>query len=170
MNDLAQARDTTLALHSFEKSHRSLLAVPMMVAPGLHAVLELFDKQTGPFTDDDVRLVQPAAELGTELLRQALGQKQMHRLLFDAVAAALGASADVVDTLPGTPAQRLSQPPPPQVLDQLRQGWTRPAPIDHGAEQSLRLAEAIRVLALKYGHSGPRPLPATGAEHATAAR
>ena len=47
MNDLAQA-GPSLSLHSFEKSHRSLLAVPMMVATGLHAVLELFDKTDGP--------------------------------------------------------------------------------------------------------------------------
>ena len=60
-------------------------------------------KQTGPFTDEDVRLVQPAAELGTELLRQALGQKQMHRLLFDAVAAALGASATLWIPCPARP-------------------------------------------------------------------
>jgi ActR/RegA family two-component response regulator len=151
MNDLA--RDgASLSLNSFEKAHRSLLAMPMMVAPGLHAVLELFDKRSGIFTDDDVRLVGPAAELGTELLRQALGQKDMHRLLFDAVGAALRASADVADTLPGTSAQRLSQPPPIQVLDQLRRGLDA-AGTDRALDpgQSLRLAEAIRVLALKYG-------------------
>src|SRR5262249_45339654 len=33
-------------LHPFEKGRRSLLAAPLTVAPGLQAVLELFDKQT----------------------------------------------------------------------------------------------------------------------------
>ena len=54
-----------------------------------------------------------------------------------------------MDTLPGTPAQRLSQPPPSQVLDQLRQGLD--AAGNDTSEQNLHLAEAIRVLALKYG-------------------
>ena len=123
----------------------------MTVAAGLHAVLELFDKQTGPFTEEDVRLVQPAAELGTELLRQALGQKQMHRLLFDAVAAALGASADVVDTLArhGRPAARPTAPRPGSRSVAAGAGCAPHATLD--ADQSLRLAEAIRVLALKYG-------------------
>jgi len=149
MNDLAAA-SSSLSLHSFEKPHQSVLAVPMMVVTGLHAVLELFDKQTGPFTDEDVRLARTAGELGTELLRQALGQRQMHQLLLDAVGAALKASEDVADTLPGTAAERLGEPPPPQVLDQLRQGLdAADAGIDAG--QSVRLAEAIRVLALKHG-------------------
>ena len=150
MNDLAQPA-STLALHSFEKTHRSLLAVPMMVGPGLHAVLELFDKAPGPFTDNDVRLVRTAADLGTELLRQALGQRQVHQLLFDAIGAALEASGAIVENLPGTPAQRLRQPPPTQVLEQLREGLHATGGVGIDAEQMVRLAEAIRVLAVEYG-------------------
>ena len=52
-------------------------------------VLELFDKPAPGFTDDDRRLVAAAAEVGAELLRQALAERQTHRLLFDAVEAAL---------------------------------------------------------------------------------
>jgi two-component system, NtrC family, nitrogen regulation response regulator NtrX len=146
MNDLMRAGQT-LELHSFEKPHRAVLAVPMTVVPGIHAVLELFDKP-GSFSDDDIRLVRTAAELGTELLRQALGQRQMHQLLLDAVAAALGASTEIAETLPKTSAERLAEPPPSAVLDQLRQGLAGAGP---EAAESLRLAEAIRVLALRHG-------------------
>jgi hypothetical protein len=50
-----------------------------------------------------------------------------------------------------TSAQRLEQPPPPQVLDQLRAGLRASGGDNAAAESSLRLAEAIRVLALKHG-------------------
>ncbi len=153
LNDLSQSAQA-LALHSFEKVHHSLLAVPMTVAPGLHAVLELFDKETGPFTDHDVRLVRTAADLGTELLRQALGQRQAYQLLFDAIEAALQASGAIAEKLPGTPAQRLRQPPPMPVLEQLRAGLHATASPGVDADQTVRLAEAIRVLALKFGPSG----------------
>jgi hypothetical protein len=69
----------------------------------------------------------------------------------DAVAAALGAGEQMALSLGSTPAQRLEQPPPMQVLDQLRQGLSAGGGARAEAEESLRLAEAIRVLALKHG-------------------
>src|SRR5262249_12828267 len=71
----------------------SLLAAPLAVAPGVHVVLELFDKQAGAgkpaaFTDEDHRLVRAAADVGAELLRHALAQRQTRQVLFDAVAPA----------------------------------------------------------------------------------
>ena len=51
---------SAVELHSFEKPHQSVLAAPMMVAPGLQAILELFDKPGGKFTEDDLRLVKTA--------------------------------------------------------------------------------------------------------------
>jgi len=97
----------------------------MTVTPGVHVVWELFDKlgDSGGsgFTDEDQHLVAAAADLGAEMLRQAMGERQMHRLLFDAVEAALGAGDSVVESLRGTPAQRLEQPPPRPVLDSLKE-------------------------------------------------
>jgi ActR/RegA family two-component response regulator len=145
-------RAAPLELQPFETGHRSVLAVPMTVAPGLHAVIELLDK-TAPgmvFSADDKRLAQAAANLGTELLRQALAQSQTQQLLLDAVAAALKAG-QTGETAAGVATQRLEEPPPEQVLDQLRQGLSAGAADQAGAEQTLRLAEAIRVLALKHG-------------------
>ena len=47
MNNLAQlGASGTLELQPFEKNRRSLLAAPLAVAPGIHVVLELFDKGT----------------------------------------------------------------------------------------------------------------------------
>ncbi len=142
-----------LELQPFEKGRRSLLAAPMLVAPGLHAVLELLDKQVAgtSFSAEDKGLAQAAANLGTELLRQALGQRQTQQLLLDAVGAALGAGEQMAQTLGGTTARSLEQPPPVEFLDQLRQGLSMGSNDRAGAEQSLRLAEAIRVLSLKHG-------------------
>src|SRR4029077_9660362 len=113
-----------LDLQPFEMGHHSVLAAPMMVAPGIHAVMELLDKQTpgAEFSSDDKRLAQSAANLGADLLRQALAQRQTQQMLLDAVAAALGASEQMAQSLSGTTTERLEQPPPAQVLEQLRQG------------------------------------------------
>jgi DNA-binding response OmpR family regulator len=142
----------TVELQPFEHGRRSLLAAPMSVAPGYHVVLELFDKQSSAsFTDDDRRLVGAAAEFGAEMLRQALAERQTHRVLLDAVAAALGASDSVAESLRGSSAQRLEQPPPTAVLDQLREGLSATPGAAVAADESLRLAEAVRVLALRHG-------------------
>ncbi len=149
-----------LELQPFERGRRSILAAPLNIAPGLQAVLELFDKQTSGdnhapseagFTDSDRRLAAAAGDFGTELLRQALAERQMHAVLFDAVEAALGASDSMTQSLDGAPL-RPEDPPPPAVLHQLREGLddSRDA---LNADSTLRLAEAIRVLAVRYGPS-----------------
>jgi ActR/RegA family two-component response regulator len=159
MNRLDQAAAAgTVELQSFEQGRRSLLAAPLNVAPGVQMVLELLDKQ-GPegladsgFTDEDHRLVRATAHLGAEMLRQALAQRQTHQVLFDAVGAALGASDSVEATLRGKAAERLEQPPPVAIMDRLREGLS--ASVTTGTmspDASLRLAEAIRVLALRHG-------------------
>lgn len=137
-------------LQSFERGRRSLLAAPLPVAPGVQVVLELFDKPGG-FTDADQRLVAAAADFGTEILRQALAVQQSQQLLFDAVGAALGASASVVETLRDTAAERREQPPPDAVLEQLREGLRANPAAAVSADESLRLAEAVRVLAVRHG-------------------
>lgn len=144
MNDLAQT-GAALELQPFERGRRRLLAVPLAVAPGTQVVIELFDKEDPGFTPHDQHFAQAAAELGTELLRQALGQRQTHQLLLDAVAAALGASDQVAQSL------RPEQPPPAQVLEQLRAGLQESAGSAAEAGLSVELAEAIRVLAAQHG-------------------
>jgi ActR/RegA family two-component response regulator len=150
------AASGTVELQPFEKGRASLLAAPLAIAPGVHVVLELFDKQGAgregaAFTDEDQRLVRAAADFGAELLRHALAQRQTHQVLIDAVAAALGASESVTQSLRGSPAERLEQPPPVAVMDRLREGLSAAAGGAGGADATLRLAEAVRVLALRHG-------------------
>ena len=131
LDDLASS---SLELQPFERARQSLLAAPMAVAPGVQAVLELFDKQgsEGPsFTEADRRLVRAATDFGVEMLRQALAERQTHQVLFDAVAAALGATEAMTASLPGAAADQLDQPPPADVLDTIRQSLAllrRPVP------------------------------------------
>ncbi len=152
MTPLDAGSSSTVELQPFERGKRSLLAAPMSVAPGFHVVLELFDKDSSDgFNADDRRLVGAAAEFGAEMLRRALAERQTHRVLLDAVAAALGASESVAESLRGSSAQRLEQPPPAAVLDQLREGLSATPGAAVAAEETLRLAEAVRVLALRHG-------------------
>jgi two-component system nitrogen regulation response regulator NtrX len=139
-----------LELQPFERGRRSLLAAPLSVAPGLQAVLELFDKPNA-FSEADRQIAAAAADFGTEMLRQALAERQTHRVLFDAIEAALGASESMAQTLDGT-ASRPDDPPPAAVMQRLREGLdeSRDA-VD--ADVTLRLAEAIRVLAVRHGPS-----------------
>jgi ActR/RegA family two-component response regulator len=139
MNDLKANLAGAVELNSFERSHRSLLAVPMTVASGTHVVIELFDKPGG-FSSDDQHIARSAAALGIELMRQALGQRATHQLLFDAVAAALQASEQMTASM--------QTPSPPQVIEQLRAGLEQSR---NDGELNLRLAEAIRTLAAKHG-------------------
>ena len=66
--------------------------------------------------------------------------------MLDAVAAAMGASDSLSQSLHGSAGQRLQEPPPAGALQELQQG------LDSGAvpgEEAVRLAEAVRVLALR---------------------
>jgi hypothetical protein len=145
----------SLELQPFERGRRSLLAAPMNVAPGVQVVLELFDKADG-FNEEDRRLVAAAADFGVEMLRQALAERQTHQVLLDAVGAALGASESVAQSLGGAASSRPEEPPPAAVMDQLREGLSAaPAPATDAAE-TLRLAEAVRVLALRHGPAAVR--------------
>lgn len=140
-------------LQPFERGRRVLLAAPLAVGPGLHVVLELFDKPDRDFDEADRQLVAAAADLGAEMLRQSLAGRQTHRVLLDAVAAALGAADHAAETLRGDP--RPEEPPPADVLDRLRAGVAAPgSPLD--ADATLRLAEAVRVLAVRHGPAAVR--------------
>ncbi len=153
----ADGPDAAAELQPFEKGRRSLLAAPLAVAPGLQVVLELFDKRTpagdvdgAGFGDSDRRLAAAAADFGAEMLRQALAERQTQRVLFDAVGAALGASESVAESLRGA-AARPDDPPPEAVMDRLREGLGDGGDAGVGGAETLRLAEAVRVLALRHG-------------------
>jgi ActR/RegA family two-component response regulator len=155
MDGLDRAAAGGIELQPFERGRRTVLAVPLAVAPGLQAVLELFDKEGArgealAFDDADRQLARVAAELGADVLRQALAERQTQRVLFDAVGAALRTSDEVARTL--RPAEEPSPQiaPPAGVMEQLHAGLSGAVgAID--ADSTLRLAEAIRVLALRYG-------------------
>jgi len=153
MNLESLPADSSVELQAFERGRRSLLAVPMTVSPGNHIVLELLDKSPdgSVFTGEDQRLATAAANLGSEMLRQAMGERQMHRVLFDAVEAALGASDSLVGSLSGASAALQEQPPPRAVLDSLKEGLSTAGNSPEEAEETVKLAEAIRVLALRHG-------------------
>ena len=135
-------------LFPFEQSRKSMLAAPLPVGGGAVVVLELFDKPAPGFTEDDKRLVAAAAEVGGDLLRQAVSERQSHRLLFDAVEAALRASTGVQEILATSSPE---QPPPPAVMERLRQGLdeNRNAVVD--GDTTLELVEAVRSLAVRHG-------------------
>ncbi len=157
-----QRSDGSFQLQPFERDRHSLLAVPLTVAPGLVVVLELFDKvdargqlvPTG-FTEQDRQSADTVADLAVEMLRQALGERQTQRVLFDAVAAALGASESMARSLQQGQVPRPDEPPPPAVLEQLREGFRGSQQPAH-AEETIRLAEAVRQMAVRHGPAGVR--------------
>jgi hypothetical protein len=136
-------------LQSFERGRSSILAAPIPVAAGTHVVVELFDKPGG-FTPEDRKLVAGSGEFAGEILRQALAERQTQRLLIDAVEAALKASEDVTG-LPPAAAETDDAPLPTAVMDRLRAGLGRTANAVVDADTSLRLAEAVRELAVRHG-------------------
>jgi DNA-binding response OmpR family regulator len=149
------ARAGLLELQPFERGRHSLLAAPIAVNPGVLVVLELLDKYEAgrprPFTEKDRSLLASAADFGGDILRQALAERQTNRLLADAVEAALETSDSVARSLQSSKTTRPEDPPPEAVLKQLHQGLSVTGDAPLGADQTLRLAEAIRVLALRYG-------------------
>ena len=75
----------------------------------------------------------------------------MHQVLFDAIAAALGASDSVTETLRSSAGERREQPPPDVVLEQIRQGLSVQTGAPAVAAETTRLVEAVRVLAVRHG-------------------
>ena len=157
--DLQRAPEAMgVRLQPFEQASRHLLAAALPVGPGLNVVLELFDKESAAglsaFTDDDRRLVAAAAEFGAEMIKQALAERQTQGMLVDAVAAAMKASQNVTGALASHTAKdkpAVDQPPPPPVLDQLRHSLEQFALGSVEPDQALKLAELLRVIALRHG-------------------
>jgi ActR/RegA family two-component response regulator len=146
MNDLSAAAN--VEPQPFERGRSNLLAAPLAVGPGVQAVLELFDKPGG-FRGEDRRLAAAAADIGAELLRQALAERAGRRTLFDAVAAALDATQRLAAES-GPPAAE-SEPPPTAVLDRIRADLQSARSPVVGGDAALRLAEAVRELAVRHG-------------------
>lgn len=132
-------------LQPFEQNRSAILLAPLGVAPGVQAVLELFDAPA--FNDDHKQLVSSTTEIAAELLRQSLAQRQSNDLLYAAVDAALKASHNVTETLNSTATTE----PPANVMDQLRQSLKRNPNAVAEADTSLRLMEAVRELGLRHG-------------------
>jgi two-component system, NtrC family, nitrogen regulation response regulator NtrX len=142
-------------LQPFERGRHSLLAAPLSLSSGLQVVLELFDKEGG-FNDADRQLAAAAADFGGELFRQALAGHQVHRVLFDAVAAALGASDEMAASLRQGLSSGPEEPPPEAVLDRLRSGLQPTNDASLSGPDTVRLAEAVRELAIRHGSAAVR--------------
>jgi ActR/RegA family two-component response regulator len=135
-----------MELMPFEQNRTAVLAVALPVGGSAQVVLELFDKPA--FTDADKRLVSATSEVATELLRQALAERQTSRLLFDAVGAALKATDTVSETLNTPPP---AMPPAPDILEKLKRGLSADSNAVTDADTGLRLIEAVRELAVRHG-------------------
>ncbi len=133
----------------FEVNRSCILAAPLRVGSETVVVIELFDKAAPGFTDNDRRLLASAAEVGTDLLRQAVAERQTHRLLFDAVAAALEATAGLSETPTASPEAS----PPLAVMERLKEGLGSDTSAIADPDTTLRLVEAVRALALRHGSS-----------------
>ncbi len=146
--------DPSVEWQDFERGRSSLLIAPLPAGESVQMVLELFDRPGG-FTEADRQLVSAASAFGGEVLGHALLERSTSQALLDAVADALGASDSLTQTLQGSESERLQEPPPPDAMQRLRAG------IEQGvgsvvSDNALRLAEAVRVLALRHGPSAVR--------------
>ena len=142
----ALQNDSSVELMEFERGRQAILATPLSVGPGISVVLELFDKPAPGFTDADRALLISSEEIGADLLRQALAERQTHRLLFDAVDAALKATSGVTDLLSGSREQSRED-----ILQRLREGMDDDANAIASPDTTLQLVEAVRALALRHG-------------------
>ena len=120
-------------------------------ASGTAVVLELFDKPEPGFTPADRQVVTGAAQIGADLLRQAIAERQTHQLLFDAIEAALRATAGVTEVLASP-----TDAPPPAVLEQLKVGLAQDVNAVADPETTLELVEAVRGLAPVLGANNDR--------------
>lgn len=152
----AVAADGTVELQPFERGRMTVLAAPIPVAAGFQVVLELFDRhdrvgRPAVFGAAERALAKAAAEFGGELLRQALADRQSKTLLVNALVAATAAGDEVAQALrTDAPPPHAEDPAPPDVLDRLRTGLEATGDV-LDAVATVRLAEAIRLLAQRYG-------------------
>ena len=137
--------------YPFERGRASILAAPVRAGAGVTAVIELFDKPS--FTDEDRRLLSAASEFGSDLLRQALAERQSQSLLARAIQSALSATAEVERALSGP---GVAPAPGPSgaaaaALAEIESGVAGDPNALAGGPATVALAEAIRALAVRHG-------------------
>ncbi len=137
--------------YPFERGRASILAAPVRAGAGVTAVLELFDKPT--FTDEDRRLLSAASEFGSDLLRQALAERQSQSLLARAIQSALAATAEVERALsgPGVVPDSIPSGAAAAALAGIESGVANDPNALAGGPATVALAEAIRALAARHG-------------------
>jgi ActR/RegA family two-component response regulator len=145
--NVTDVADGAVELMPFETGRKSILAAPLPVGSGTSVVLELFDKPAPGFTPADRQLVAAASEVGADLLRQALAERQTYRLLFDAVEAALKATTGVTEVIAPSPPET----PPQAVIERLKEGLGGDPNAVADPDTTLRLVEAVRGLAVRHG-------------------
>jgi two-component system nitrogen regulation response regulator NtrX len=144
-----------VVLQPFERQRQNILAAPMAVAPGVQAIIELFDKPGG-FLPADKRVVRAGVVVGTDLLRQAFAERQNHRILFDAVEAALGASETLAATMQRGAEPQATQAPSAVALNSLRENLQRQLGPGIDTDHVLNLLQAVRDLAVAHGPAALR--------------
>lgn len=149
LNDFDPKALGPVELLPFEANRSCVLAAPLRVGSDTVVVIELFDKASPGFAEDDKRLLASAAEVGADLLRQAIAERHTHKLLFDAVEAALSATALLSEALPAN----AESAPPQAVMEKLKAGLSADANAIADPETTLRLVEAVRSLAVRHGPS-----------------
>jgi DNA-binding NarL/FixJ family response regulator len=147
LNDFDPKSLGPVELLPFEANRSCILAAPLRVGADTVVVIELFDKAAPGFTDEDRKLLAASGEVGADLLRQAIAERQTHKLLFDAVETALQATANLADAPEASPTDT----PPPAVMNSLRAGLSTDADATADPDTTLRLVEAVRTLALRHG-------------------
>ncbi|QJW97921.1 response regulator [Frigoriglobus tundricola] len=147
LNDFDPAALGPMELLPFEANRSCILAAPIPVGSDAVVVVELFDKAAPGFGDDDRRLLAAAAAVGADLLRQAVAERQTHRLLFDAVGAALEATSHLTNVTAPAPEAA----PLPLMMARLREGLGADANATADADTTLRFVEAVRALAVRHG-------------------
>jgi hypothetical protein len=113
--------------------------------------IELFDRPQG-FTAREKAIVADSTEFSSDLLQQVLAQKQIERLLADALTTALAVSDQL--TNPGMAIS--SDELPSAVLDQFKLNLQQATNPVMDSESTLELAHAIRELATKHGPGAVR--------------
>jgi ActR/RegA family two-component response regulator len=144
-----------VVLQSFERQRQNILAAPMTVAPGIQAIIELFDKPGG-FVPADKRAVRVGVAVGAELLRQAFAERQSQRILIDAVHAALGASESLTASMQQGGEPPATEAPSAVALNSLRENLQKQLGPGVDSEEVLRLLHAVRDLATTHGPAALR--------------
>jgi ActR/RegA family two-component response regulator len=150
LNDFDPKTLGPVELMPFEANRSCILAATLPVGSDTVVVVELFDKASPGFMDEDRRLLSSAAEVGADLLRQAVAERQTHKLLFDAVEAALEATTNLSEAIP---VGLQDDSPPPAVMERLKEGLSSDSNAIADPDTTLRLVETVRALALRHGPS-----------------